>query len=332
MSEPSLRQVQQLLRAAIRSPERRAAGDALHHLAAFLNPQRGVAGTARLAVYAEGLIARTRQALAEVYAAVHHVLGERAFTELARAYAHDRASADYNLSCVGRDLPEFLRAWPRTQRLPFLPDVAQLEWRVNQAFHAVEQPPQDPRDLHSLSREQWGQARLIFQPSVSAVASDWPILDIWAARATPRGQINIDLVNRPQRVLIFRQGLEVRCELLDWLQHALLAGLLAGRPLEAVCREAESRFAGATAQQGDAREAVGEASDRPLAGTVPLPAPAGLAVVGSPEDAGQRRLDAPAASPPLSEGAAAGGPSPVSEGFAHWTRLGLIVRCELLPA
>ena len=67
------------------------------------------------------------------------------------------------------------------------------------------------------------------------MASLWPILDIWAARARPRDEVNIDLVNRPQRVLIFRQGLQTRCELVNEPQYRCLDGLLAGRTLGAVC-------------------------------------------------------------------------------------------------
>ena len=49
--------------------------------------------------------------------------------------------------------------------------------------------------------------------------------------------MNIDLVNRPQRVLVFRQGLQTRCELVDERQHRVLEGLLAGRTLGAVCSD-----------------------------------------------------------------------------------------------
>ena len=68
--------------------------------------------------------------------------------------------------------------------------------------------------------------------------SNWPLRDIWEARQVPRGTIDIDLVNRPQHLLIYRQGFQVQCHLIDAPQETLLEGLLAGRSLGEVLEEA----------------------------------------------------------------------------------------------
>ena len=203
----------------------------------LLTSQRGTPGAARLAVYAEGYLARMREALAEVYEAVHHVLGERAFTDLSRAFAASCPSRDYNLSLAGRGLPEFLPTFPRTRELPFLPDLARLEWLVASAFHAFEEAPLDPAELAKVPADARERLRLRFQPSVGVIASAWPILDIWQARTRPRDEIDVDLRDRPQRVLVARRGLQTRCELLDERQSRLLRGLLSGSPLGLACAE-----------------------------------------------------------------------------------------------
>lgn len=259
----SLRDVQRWMKARIQpgtSPSARG-GDTL------LNPQRNTPGLQRLAVYAGGYLARTQQALAEVYEAVHHVLGPGTFAQLSQAYAQQHPSRDYNLSLVGRHLPAFLTTYVLTQRLPFLPDLARLEWLVCQAFHAAQQSPLAASQLPVAPLKVWERARLHFQPAVGLLTSAWPVLDIWQARTRPRAEINIDLVDRPQRVLVFREGVHVRCELVEAWQHALLEGLLAGWPLGEVC--------GALADQ------------------------------------------------------APDGALPVTEWFARWAALGLIVRCEV---
>ena len=230
MNSPSLRDVQQWFASRV-SPRQvpDATGPDL------LNAQRGTPGTARLSVYAGGYIARIRQALAEVYPAVAHVVGEGVFTELAGDYARAHPSHEYNLSFAGRHLPDFLASWPRTAQLPFLPDLARLEWLVCMAFHAFDEPPMDLRVLTQMSPAAWERLRLVFQPSVGVAASAWPILDMWTARTRPRDEIAIDLVNRPQHVLVSRQGIQVRCALLDPAQHEVLAALLAGETLGKVC-------------------------------------------------------------------------------------------------
>jgi len=230
MGEPSLRELQQWMQSRIRP----TAGTLSTELERHVNSQRGTPGVERLSVYAGGYVARTQQALAEAYEAVHHVLGERAFAELAQRYAARFSSHDYNLSFRGRHLSEFLTTDPLTVRLPFLPDLARLEWFISQAFHAFEQPPLDPASLSGFSLD-GDRARVVFQPSVGVIASAWPIVDIWEARTRPREEVDIDLINRPQRVLVFRDGLTVRCELLEERPYALLDALLAGRTLGEAC-------------------------------------------------------------------------------------------------
>lgn len=232
MAAPSLRDVQRWMKAQIRPS---GAANTAADVSTLLNPQRGTPGHDRLAVYASGYRVRIREALAEVYEAVRHVLGDRVFRELADTYAGAHASCDYNLSLTGRDLPRFLLSAPLTKRLPFLPDLARLEWAVCQAFHAHEQPPLDLARLAAITPETWELLRLIFQPSVSCVASAWPILDIWEARHRPRAAIDIPLMDRPQRVLVYRHGSEVRCRALEAQPYRVFERLVGGQPLGRVC-------------------------------------------------------------------------------------------------
>jgi hypothetical protein len=117
MSEPSLLDVQRWLRGKIRptsGPYMPSEAPSIR-----LRPQRGIPGVERLSIYATGLLARTREALAEAYEAVHHLLGGRAFDALAHAYARQHPSHDYNLSEVGREFAGFLataRVTPTSNR------------------------------------------------------------------------------------------------------------------------------------------------------------------------------------------------------------------------
>jgi hypothetical protein len=233
MSSPSLKETQEWMRERIRPAGRPGgAGDTL------LNPQRDTPGEERLSVYAGGYYARIRQSLGEVYGAVRHILGSKVFGETSDAYAQSQPSHEYNITQAGRLFPEFLSRAPISQRLPFLPDLARLEWTVCESFHAFDQSPVDPQRFAALSMEAWGKARLILQPSVRLASSAWPILDLWQARTQPREAINVDLVNRPQRVLIFRKGVEVFCRLIDEPQRELLRRLQSGEPLGAACAAA----------------------------------------------------------------------------------------------
>lgn len=229
MAGPSLREVQQWMAAQI------LPGGEADPSAVALNPQRGAPGVQRLAVYADGYRARTEDALADVYEAMRHVLGAAEFARLARAYTQAYPSRHPNLTFVGRRLGAWLPGQPWTAQLPFLPDLARLEWLVCQAFHAAEQPPLRIETLRTLTLAEWERARFTFQPSVDQLESAWPVLAIWQARSQPREQIDIPLEGRPHRVMVFRDGVNVRCELLEPAPFALLAALRRGVRLAEAC-------------------------------------------------------------------------------------------------
>lgn len=230
---PSMAELQRWFKQSI-SPRAGAPSPAL---TAVLNPQGGEPGVQRLAVYAGGYVVRIRAALAEVYEAVRWAVGEPVFARLAEAYARRHPSQDYNLSAVGRHLPAFLEADPVTQRLPFLPDLARLEWTVCRAFHAFERPPCDAATVERLALSDGESVRLIFQPAVAVVTSAWPILDCWTVRRQPREQVDLEIVNRPQHVRVFRRGVEVRCEVVSPDEAQALSGLLAGKAIGDVYHE-----------------------------------------------------------------------------------------------
>ena len=233
MSEPSLREVQRWMRARIRPTGSQHVPGAAREV--VLCPQRGVPGIVRLSIYATGFLARMREALAEAYPAIHHLLGEGRFRLMAEAYTQRYPSHEYNLSVIGRHLAEFLSTSTLTEQLPFLPDLARLEWRVQRAFHAEEEPPFDARALSSIPAEAWERFHLRFQPSVGVVSSPWPIIELWHARTQPVKAIDIDLLNRPQHAVVFRRGVTVACERIDSPQALLLQELLDGQPLGAAC-------------------------------------------------------------------------------------------------
>jgi putative DNA-binding protein len=229
---PTLRELQQRMAGLIVDPERfNTDADALAALFAVSDHCDAVA---RLRVYANGYPARLEEALKETFPAVEHVVGPGAFVALAHRFAAAFPLHSYNLNDAGEQLPEFLRSDPLTASLPFLPDMARLEWYVSKAFHATDEPTVDPAPLAQWSLDDWERAVLRFQPWVAVVESDWPIREIWECRATPVEEIDVDLHNRRDQVLVRRAGFAVICESLDAAEAYALRLLLDGRRLGGV--------------------------------------------------------------------------------------------------
>jgi hypothetical protein len=204
----------------------------------LLNPQGGVSGEERMSVYAKGYKARIREGLGEVYETIQSLLEPEIFSQLSNDYAVRYPSHSYNLNLVGEHLPELLATHPLKERFPFLPDLARLEWLIYQSFHAFDGKPLEPSDIASIPMEDWESARIVFQPSVALLASPWPILDIRQLRHEKTLREAAENIRpEPQKILISRKEVQVRCELLEENQFRLLEGLLAGKTLGFVCEE-----------------------------------------------------------------------------------------------
>jgi Putative DNA-binding domain len=200
-------------------------------LAALVAVPDGCDAVGRLRVYANGYPARLEEALRETFPAVEHVIGAGAFAALVRRFADTVPLHSYSLSDAGEQLPDFLRSDPLTSSLPFLPDLARLEWHVARAFHATDDAAFDPSSVAHWSLEDWERAVLRFQPWVALVESDWPVREIWECSETPIEQIDIDLRDRTDHVLVRREGFAVICESLGTAEAHALRLLLNGESL-----------------------------------------------------------------------------------------------------
>jgi len=230
---PSLREAQEGLAALLVPWPADGAGARL--MPWLVAPARGTLAE-RLAAHADGYPARVREALADVYPAVEHLVGPARFTALARRYLVAVRPVPRNLNHVGRALADYLVDDALARDLPFLPDLARLEWAVALAFHAHEGTPLDPRALAAAAGSADGVV-LRLQPAVAVLASAWPVLDLLRSVDTPRAEIDLPVAGRPQQVLVFRRGLEVHVEVIAPAHGRAVTALAGGTPLGVVAAD-----------------------------------------------------------------------------------------------
>jgi hypothetical protein len=193
--------------------------------------------SARLHAYADGYPSRLREALADTFPAVLHLIGEQQSIALTARYIAAHPPRSFNLNRAGDHLVDFLRQDQLAAALPFLPDLAALEWQMARAFHAAALPPLDPTQLAAWDEDAWPTAVLRFQPAVAVVSSPWPLRALHAARETPLDEIDLDLRDRPDHVLVRRDGHAVHCDGIEATEAQALRLLLAGQPLAGVMQQ-----------------------------------------------------------------------------------------------
>lgn len=190
---------------------------------------------ARFNVYRNNTAVSLAEALADTYPVVRELVGEAFFSALAGAYVAQNVPASPVLIHYGGDFPEFIETFEAAATLPFLADVARVEWSWLQAYHAADTVPIGAEALQSVDPEKLDGARLALHPSLHLLRSDWPAISIWSAHqgedAQARQAALAELSQTGECGLIVRPELEVNVQLVQPALWHLAAQLRDGATL-----------------------------------------------------------------------------------------------------
>ncbi|MBW3096346.1 DNA-binding domain-containing protein [Pseudohoeflea coraliihabitans] len=192
----------------------------------------GKAAVKRFAVYRNNVTVSLINAVAEIFPAIHDLLGETAFNDIARLYLRAEPPRSPLLHRYGETFPAFLNALPALSRYPFLPDLARLERAWLTAFHAADAAPLEPSLLQALPPDTLAERRFAPHPATALIASDYAICTLFTKC---RGQQPLDGVQlaTPEAVLLSRPGSSVMVHRLSPGEHTFFAMLLDGETLAA---------------------------------------------------------------------------------------------------
>jgi hypothetical protein len=92
-----------------------------------------LAGGARLRVHRETTLGALAGALEATYPVCARLVGPEFFHAAARRFAREVPSRSPDLTDYGAELADWLAAFEPARALPYLPDVARLEWALHRA-------------------------------------------------------------------------------------------------------------------------------------------------------------------------------------------------------
>lgn len=145
-----------------------------------------------------------QSALRNSYPVLGRIVGQDFLAAAAQRYVDQVASHSGDLNAYGDQFAGFLSSWPPVHDLPWLADMARLEWASLQLAGAADAQPQDLSVLTGTVAEQWGQLRFQLHPAHHVMTSSWPILRIWQLnQADYQGDYHVD-VDQAQSVLLYR--------------------------------------------------------------------------------------------------------------------------------
>jgi hypothetical protein len=179
---------------------------------------------ARLAVYRGNVVGASGKALAGAYPVIGKIVGEEFFEGLAREYLRRHPSASGDLNEFGESFAEFVATFPHTQDLPYLPDVARMEWLAHRAYYAA--------DARPLETERLASMHFALGPACALMQSRWPLARIWEVHQDDfDGEFSVDLDAGPQKILVYRPRFRVLVAALPEPHYRFLEALAGGMPL-----------------------------------------------------------------------------------------------------
>jgi hypothetical protein len=199
----------------------------------------GLESGARLAIYRHHVVTTLTAALQATFPVVCRLVDERFFAYAADRYIQAEPPSGPCLFEYGAGFPDFLAEFPPCRPLPYLADVARLEWAMQRALHAPDATPLPMRAIQGAGPEQAASLALRLDPSVSLLRSPYPIDRIWRANRPDAAEpAVVDLADEGTWLEVRRHGDAVIFRAIDPAVFAFRRALAAGAHLADATEEA----------------------------------------------------------------------------------------------
>lgn len=197
----------------------------------------GLSASAHFEIYRASIFGGLLKSLSEIYPVCKALVGDRFFDAMALAHIRRTPSRQPDLNLYGEDFPEFVSVFPAASGLPYLSDMARLEWAWHQAYWAADHERLTPGSVANLQEERHGALVFRLPPSATLLESDYPLLHIRHVALDETEDEILDLDQESGiKLIIWREELELRMASLTDDEWRLLCVLRQGRPFGEVCR------------------------------------------------------------------------------------------------
>ena len=198
----------------------------------------------RLDIYRNNVIHSLSCAIGDLYPVVKRLIGDDFFNQLAIEFVRAHPPQHSALVFYGQEFIEFVNQHPACESLPYLSDVAQLEYLNHQAFNAIDVEALAPSLLATVAPDQLASIVFECDPAMTLMSSAWPVENIWRENLTTEPQ-RIDLSKAVGCcLLVYREKFVVK--IIDLNPHCfnflqqLAAGESIGVAWETTCQLADS--------------------------------------------------------------------------------------------
>lgn len=197
----------------------------------------------RFSIYRGNFSGSLRGVLRAAYPVTSRIVGSDLFDEASSRFALANPPTEPSLSGYGAGFADFLKSVPGARPLPYLSDVARLEWARIEAYFAADAKPLTGECLRGIDDE--AAASLVFDPHPSCrfVQSNYPIHRIWLVNQPQCESVPAMDFSKGESVVVVRPGADVEMHSLGAEELKITQSLLSGRSLGTIVAEQSANTA-----------------------------------------------------------------------------------------
>ncbi|MDP2333905.1 MAG: DNA-binding domain-containing protein [Reyranella sp.] len=199
-----------------------------------------ISAEARLRVYRHHVTYSLGTALTATFPTVQALVGDGFFRTMAGRFVARELPAQPVLSEYDAGFPEFVAGYEPASGLPYLADLARLDWALNVAFHSPVDRRLAAADLAAIAVEQLPSLSIALSAGAALIRSRYPIDRIWNASQPGASAETVDLAAGRADLLVLRRPDDAAFVVLDTGEAAFVASLAEGTSLEIAAEQATS--------------------------------------------------------------------------------------------
>ena len=173
----------------------------------------GSAPDKRFAVYRNNVIVGLVDALADSFPVTQAMVGEDFFRAMAREFVLAHPPRSPVLALYGDGFPGFIENFPPAAGLPYLADLARLEFLRIRSWHAADVDAVTAERITAVLTDPdcLPDSLLSLHPALFVLPSDHAVVSLWAAHQAESPTLALAAVDPAQAeaALLWRNGLEV---------------------------------------------------------------------------------------------------------------------------
>jgi hypothetical protein len=199
-----------------------------------------VSAAARLRIHRHHVRQSLVEALASTFPTVQAIVGEAFFRTMAEGFVLCELPAQPVLAEYGAGFPAFVSGYGPAPALPYLADMAKLDWALNLAFHAPLEDRLTASGLADLPAERLFDLEPALAAGSTVLQSRYPIDRIWHASQPGATVGTVSLEEGPASVLVLRRPDDAAFASLDSAEEAFLGAIVEGSSLGEAAQAAVS--------------------------------------------------------------------------------------------